>query len=639
MACKGGEGGRRMKTLMARLTTIGIVYFAAMAVAGAETCYQDSSGRIVKRRLPGFKEVPCPPAGQEGARPATSSGAPGTGEPGTGATPDETPATADSRFGPGPVTPLRMSPLGVPTTADYPPAVALPDRWRIVDSLPGYQQSLRDPYNRNRLKADQPYKDDWFFNVSAVSDTVFESRDIPTSVGGQTALRSGSNGVFGNPHQLLLSQTFETEFEVYKGDTVFRPPDYTFRFAPAYNVNVLWTNELGLVDVNPARGTRRLDSFLGVQALFAEKRLRDVSERFDFDSLRVGIQPFSTDFRGFLFQDDQLGVRLFGTRENNRYQYNLAYFRRIEKDTNSGLNDLGMPLRDDDVFVANVYRQDTFVDGFTLQGTLVYNRNREDGDTHYDQNGFLVRPAPIGNEAPFNYDVVYLGLNGDGHFGRLNLTTSFYSAFGRASGNAFVQDSVDIAAFFAAGELSYDIDWLRPKLSLLVASGDSNPYSHTETGFDAILENPQFAGGDTSYWVRQAVPLIGGGGVALSTRNGVLNSLRSSKDEGQSNFVNPGTVLVGLGFDSDVLPTLRASVNINELYFENTTILEVLRNQSGIGRHIGCDASLSAVYRPLMSQNIVLRASYAHLFPGDAFKSLFPDRGSDYFMLNAVLAY
>ena len=40
-----------------------------------------------------------------------------------------------------------------------------------------------------------------------------------------------------------------------------------------------------------------------------------------------------------------LGVRLFGTRDNNQWQYNLAWFRRIEKDTNSGLNDLGAALR------------------------------------------------------------------------------------------------------------------------------------------------------------------------------------------------------------------------------------------------------------------------------------------------------
>ena len=49
--------------------------------------------------------------------------------------------------------------------------------------------------------------------------------------------------------------------------------------------------------------------------------------------MRAGIQPFNADFRGFLFQDQQAGVRLFGDRDNNRLQYNLAYFRRINKDT------------------------------------------------------------------------------------------------------------------------------------------------------------------------------------------------------------------------------------------------------------------------------------------------------------------
>jgi hypothetical protein len=64
-----------------------------------------------------------------------------------------------------------------------------------------------------------------------------------------------------------------------------------------------------------------------------------------FDSIRVGIQPFNADFRGFLFQDNQLGVRLFGDRDANRWQYNIAYFQRLEKDTNSGLNDLGEKVR------------------------------------------------------------------------------------------------------------------------------------------------------------------------------------------------------------------------------------------------------------------------------------------------------
>ena len=53
-----------------------------------------------------------------------------------------------------------------------------------------------------------------------------------------------------------------------------------------------------------------------------------------------------------------MGVRLFGTRDNNLIQYNLAWFRRLDKDTNSGLNDIANEIRDDDVYVGNIYIQD-----------------------------------------------------------------------------------------------------------------------------------------------------------------------------------------------------------------------------------------------------------------------------------------
>jgi hypothetical protein len=93
----------------------------------------------------------------------------------------------------------------------------------------------------------------------------------------------------------------------------------------------------------------------------------------------------------------------------------------------------------------------------------------------------------------------------------------------------------------------------------VLASGDKDPYDNKSTGYDAIMENPQIAGSDTSFSIRQGLPLIGGGGVALSGRNGILPSLRSSKDEGQSNFVNPGLMLLGVGADLDVAPNCACS--------------------------------------------------------------------------------
>jgi hypothetical protein len=357
------------------------------------------------------------------------------------------------------------------------------------------------------------------------------------------------------------------------------------------------------VNVDPRRGKTRTDEHIGVQAAFIDKHLRNVSDRFDFDSIRIGIQPFSSDFRGFLFQDNQLGIRLFGNRNNNIFQYNLAWFRRLEKDTNSGLNDVTKDIRDDDVFVANLYWQDFPVKGFFSQATVLHNRNTEDNEFYFDENRFIQRPASLGFERPRGYDVTYVGYNGDGHFGRLNLTASAYYAFGDTKPGVFVNEKVDVRAGFFAAEASMDFDWIRPRLSFLYTSGDDDPFDDEANGFDAVFENPQFAGSDTSYWIRQGVPLIGGGRVALSGRNAVIPSLRSSKEEGQSNFTNPGLILAGAGVDMDLLPELRMSLNYNYLRFDETAVLETARNQGPIDEEIGHDVSVSFIYRPFMSHS------------------------------------
>jgi hypothetical protein len=521
---------------------------------------------------------------------------------------------------------------------DYDDHVPLPDRWRIVDGL-GYQERWYDPYNRNILKADRPVHDDWFFNVGLISDTVYESREVPTPVGVQSANSSGNLDVLGGFEQSLLNQNLAVELVYYKGDTVFKPPDYEFRFTPVFNYNRTELDEILGVNVNPNDGTTRNDNHVGIQAAFADIHLRNVSDRYDFDSVRIGIQPFSSDFRGFLFQDNQLGIRFFGTRKNNLYQYNIGWVRRLEKDTNSGLNDISQSLRNDDLVFANIYRQDFPVLGFTSQATLTYNRNREKDDIYFDNNGFIARPASLGVEIPRSYDVSYIGYNGDGHFGRVNLTTSLYYAFGDETTGTFTDKSSDISSFFAAAEVSMDFSWLRVRGSVLYGSGDDDPFDDESNGFDAIFENPQFAGSDTSYWVRQAVPLIGGGRVSLSSRNGVLNSMRSSKELGQSNFTNPGITLFGTGVDMDLTPETRLSFNVNQLWFNETAVLETARNQADISKSIGIDVSASIIHRPFMTQNIVLRISYATLIPGSGYKDLYGDKSAHSLLANIIFTY
>ena len=517
----------------------------------------------------------------------------------------------------------------------------VPDRWRLIESLGVVKERWFDPYHQNTLKGDRPIDrskvpwlpirgDDWFFVASAVSDTVFEPRTFPIPVGVQTTERPGSLDVFGKNRSFVLSQTLIAGAALIKGSTAFKPPDVEYRVTLAYNFNYVDVPERRVLDVRPSQPSHRYDNFLGVQELFVDKHLGNDSDRYDFHSIRIGIQPFQSDFRGFLFNDSQLGIRLFGNRDNNRFQYNVAAFWRLEKDTNSGLNDITQSPRNDFIFTANLYRQDFPFVGLTSQLSVTYNRNREKNDIQIDHNGFPVRPALLGDLRGREYDVTYLGYSADGRIGRINLTASFYAALGEDRNSFFTSKPAKIRAGFGAAELSYDHDWMRFRLSGLYATGDSDPYNNVEGGFDAIFENPIFGGADTSYWIRQTIPFAGGGRViSLSGRNGILNSLRSSKEEGQSNFNNPGTVFVGAGADFDLSPETRVSVNANHLWFDNTAGLQVLRSEGSIPKDIGWDLSVAGIWRPKATQNIVGRLSAAVLLPGDGFKDLFENRERD----------
>jgi hypothetical protein len=532
----------------------------------------------------------------------------------------------------------------------------IPDRWRLIESLGLVRENLLDPYNQNTYKGDRPINpdkvpwlpikgDDWFFVANLISDSVYEPRTFPIPVGVQTTEDPDRNDVFGNDFSQVFSQTFIAGFALLKGSTTFKPPTIEYRLTLAYNVNYVDVPERRVLFVEPSKPSHRLDQFLGVQEAFVDYHFSQFdNDRFDFISIRAGIQPFQSDFRGFLFNDQQLGVRLFGSRDNNRFQFNLGAFWRLEKDTNSGLNAILRSPRDDFVFVANAYRQDFLIPALTSQVTIVYNMNREADDIQIDTNGFPVRPALLGTLRGREYDVAYLGYNVDGRLGRVNLTGSFYWALGEDRNSFFTDRPADINAQFAAVEASYDRDWMRFRLSGAYASGDSDPYDDKETGFDAIFENPVFAGADTSYWIRQTIPFAGGGrAISINGRNGLLNSLRSSKEQGQSNFNNPGLMLVGVGADFDLTPQFRLSANANHLWFENTATLEVLRNEGSIPKEIGYDLSAAAIWRPKANQNIVFRLSAATLLAGDGFQDLFDNLGEEQefysILANVVLTY
>jgi len=558
---------------------------------------------------------------------------------------------------------------------------AFPDRWKVwapqweryadPSTETAYQNGdpgMWLPFEQSTLKGDLPvFNQDVFFKITAENEESVDARNIPTP-SGISAANPGSYEFYGQGDTAVSQNNTILTFDLFQGETAFRPEDWAIRLQPIINWNYTKVSENGVINANglggkadeggtavppgvpanplealgiekailtpdpPENGDSvflvRSQEFFTFQQAFFEYHIADISPNFDFVSFQGGVQPFNSDFRGFVFNDTNLGYRFFGNGDANRYQYNVAFFDEREKDTNSQLNN-DLESRDQRVFIVNLYKQDffEFLDdenlrhGYTMQASFLYN---DDGaDTVYDRNGFIVRPEPLGGPiAPHSIDTYYFGLNGDGHIGSFNLTNSFYEVLGHDNMNGLAGHPVSINAQEAAVELSYDFNWIRLKGSVFYASGDSNPTGHTATGFDSIVDNPNFIGSPFSYFVNNGFNL-GGTAVGLKQDDSLLFNLRTSKTEGQSNFVNPGSLIYGIGADVDVTPRLKFQCNANVVSFVDPQPVEIALQTSPIPCLFGYDFSAGFFYRPLLTNNIVISAGVGAFLPGPAYRAIY----------------
>ncbi len=561
---------------------------------------------------------------------------------------------------------------------DAPFTTSVEDRWRIKtgrwdryidDNLAEtpYEERtpyLWHPYYQSVLKGDVPVMgQDIFASITLLNTTDIEFRDIPVPSGVSTA-QPFSSEFYGNGEQTSINSNTGLLIDVFRGETSFKPVEWLFRIQPVFNTNYISAKETGIVspdprgldqdtgnppgpivinpgDINPGdiddildpilnpadgsfRGTRatdRYEDYLGLQQFFLEVHLLDLSENYDFAAVRLGTQTFNADFRGHVFLDSNLGYRMFGNLRKNKIQYNLAFFDLFEKESFSELNTFDD--RDQNVFVANVYWQDFIFEGYTAQWSFLANwDNGTDAGLVYDSAGNIVRPSPIGSVAPHDLEAYYLGWNGEGHIGRMNISHSLYHVFGEDDLNGIAGREVDISAWMAALEVSVDTDWMRHKLTFFYGSGDDDATDGTANGWDAIVDSPNFIGGPFSYWNRQGFNL-GGTAVALKQRLSLIPDLSSNKFLGQSNFVNPGIFIAGVGEEWELTPRARFFANLNYLMFVNTDSISSALVTEGIAKEIGWDLSFGVEYRPFLTDNLRLSTGLGMLFPGAGYKDIY----------------
>ena len=564
-----------------------------------------------------------------------------------------TPRTEEEkRIEPAPPTPygtvVRPRPdpgaVAVPLAPGEKVFVPVPDRWNL--NLPEWDRygggdypyvtagPWWNPYKTNRLKGDYPvFGQRTFFTFTGISDSLLEGRNLPVPAGVSTE-DPGGERFFGRGGIYVPVTTLKTSFDLFRGDTVFRPIDWRVRFAPAFSLNFVNLSEFNNVNADVRRKDTRLDHHLGIQEAFVEKKLFDIGTHYDFVSVRAGIQEFTSDFRGFISVLEAPGVRVFGTAKTSRIEYNAAAFDLLEKDTNSGFNE--PHRRKAQVYIANVYIQDFLTLGYTQ--SFSFHANRDNGELHYDTNGFLVRPAPIGLIVPNEVQSYYVGLSGNGHIGRINISHAFYQAFGHETNNPIAAQRVDINAQMGALELSIDKDWLRLRGATFIASGDADPSDDEAHGFDAIVDIPSFAGGPFSLWNRQGLRLAQTG-TGLKSPLSLLPTLRTNKDEGQPNFVNPGIFLINGAVDVELTPKLRAFATTSYLRFMRTEQMEALLFQERVAPNIGFEYGGGASYRPPLSDNIIIIGGVQAMKLGQGLKDIYERSHLVAVFLNARLQF
>jgi len=486
------------------------------------------------------------------------------------------------------------------------------------DDFPFVKGRMLDPYHQNILKGDYPLiGQDTFLNLTAATIMTLESRDVPTpTTPFESTVLPGQEEFFGDPDQFFYRQDFLLSFDIFHGTDGFKQPDWRVRMSMIYNLNYLDVDELGIVNPDVREGTTRYRDDFALEEWFVESKLADTSPYYDTLSIRAGSQLFVSDFRGFIFSDVNRAVRIFGTQEANRGQFNVIWFDQAEKQTNSELN--SFEDRHQNTFILNYYRQDFIWPGYDAEVSFHYNHDK--ATFHFDENDFLVRPDPAGVFSPHEIDSYYFGIAGNGHIHRLNVSHALYWVDGTDQLNPIAGRPLDIDAWMAAVELSIDRDWMRFRVSYFYASGDDDVNDAEGGGFDTIFDNPNFAGGEFSYWQRQAIGLFG---VQLVNRGSLVPNLRSSKTQGQTNFVNPGLHLFNIGVDADITPRTKLIGNVNFLWFEHPEVLETFVFQSDIDDEIGTDLSLGVEFRPLHNNNLIIVGGVSGLIPGDGFRDIY----------------
>lgn len=488
-----------------------------------------------------------------------------------------------------------------PATPVRPDVEPEPNRWRVLEpqgigAKP--RNPLYDPYNPNVLKGDYPiYGDKVFLAVTGTLDSIADFRrnlDFFTT--------DRIRNVPFHEHITIGQLTGIVAIEVFHGDTVFKPKDWAFRVTPI----IRWRcGDKNAIDQGCGEDVRLLETF-------GEVKLFEIGPTFDATSARLGLQFFTSDFFGFIYNDVQPGARIFSEIARNQFKVNVAAFDRLNKEKLSGLNEF--KRRENQVAVLSVEWDDFLFPGFNILPNFVAN---------IDDNGAVV---------PGKLEAYYIGFTTNGRLGRVNVNSAVYYAFGTTAQNTPNRRRQDISAGMIFGQVAYPIQYFTPRIAVAYATGDRDAKDNHATGFDSAFDNVNFGGGQFSYLFGEKIQL---GATTLFRGNSIFPSLRGANATAQ--FVNPGVFAVNPGIDIALTPKTLFEADFNYVRFDSTSSLEALTRRHAVAEEVGYEVNAGIAYRPFLNEQVIFFVGGAVFVPAQGIKDTFGTDRSVYKALTRLI--
>src|SRR5437868_14782162 len=113
-----------------------------------------------------------------------------------------------------------------------------------------------NPYDQSIFKGDYPiFGQHVFMILSATSSTVVQQQRTPDPSNVSSA-RPGSAEFFGKPEVLAVNHIMQFTFEMFRGDSTFRPRSWAIKISPTFSLpNYVRARENGVINIDVRRGT------------------------------------------------------------------------------------------------------------------------------------------------------------------------------------------------------------------------------------------------------------------------------------------------------------------------------------------------------------------------------------------------